>query len=129
MSPPSTATHILHSSSSIGSRASSTGGVIAAASGSGGIAAAVVTIIGRPLPTISETTTAFTTVSSTNSSPEKTSFANGLEPDPPTATDCGVGECIVYQIILEKVSLALLQLHHTSFSWFSLGNHLVMQHD
>lgn len=60
------------------------GGVIAAASGSGGIAAAVVTIIGRPLPTISETTTAFTTVSSANTSPEKTSFANGLEPDPPT---------------------------------------------
>lgn len=60
-------------------------GMIAAASGSGGIAAAVVTIIGRPLPTISETTTAFTTttaVSSTNTSPEKT--ANGLEADPPT---------------------------------------------
>lgn len=61
---------------------------MAAASGSGGIAAAVVTIIGRPLPTISETTTAFTTVSS-NSSPEKTSFANGLEADP--TTDCGTG--------------------------------------
>lgn len=71
-----------------GSRTPSTGGVMAAASGSGGIAAAVVTIIGRPLPTISETTTAFTTVSS-NSSPEKTSFANGLEADP--TTDCGTG--------------------------------------
>lgn len=31
-----------------------------------------------------ETTTAFTTVSSTNTSPEKTSYHNGLEPDPPT---------------------------------------------
>lgn len=63
-------------------------GVLAAAGGSGGIAAAVVAVIGRPLPTISETTTtAFTTVSSTNTSPEKASFANGLEPDPPT-TDC-----------------------------------------
>ncbi|KYB25478.1 5-hydroxytryptamine receptor 2A-like Protein [Tribolium castaneum] len=64
-------------------------GGLAAASGTGGIAAAVVTIIGRPLPTISETTTAFTTVSS-NSSPEKTSFANGLEPDMPTTTDCSM---------------------------------------
>ncbi|GLV36012.1 5-hydroxytryptamine (serotonin) receptor 1B [Carabus blaptoides fortunei] len=76
-----------------GARTPSTGGVIAAASGSGGIAAAVVTIIGRPLPTISENTTAFTTVSSNNSnntSPEKTSFANGLEPDMPTTTDCGL---------------------------------------
>nr|CAH7762061.1 unnamed protein product [Callosobruchus chinensis] len=54
-------------------------GGLAAASGTGGIAAAVVTVIGRPLPTISETTTAFTTVSSAQSSPEKTSFANGLE--------------------------------------------------
>ncbi|KAL3270199.1 hypothetical protein HHI36_009255 [Cryptolaemus montrouzieri] len=64
-------------------------GGLAAASGTGGIAAAVVTIIGRPLPTISETTntTAFTNVSS-NSSPEKTSFANGLEADLPTTTDC-----------------------------------------
>lgn len=63
-------------------------GGLAAASGTGGIAAAVVTIIGRPLPTISETTTAFTTVSSNNTSPEKTSFANGLD-DPPTTTDGG----------------------------------------
>lgn len=65
-------------------------GGLAAASGTGGIAAAVVTIIGRPLPTISETTTAFTTVSSNsnNTSPEKTSFPNGLEPEP-TTTDCG----------------------------------------
>ncbi|RZF45745.1 hypothetical protein LSTR_LSTR012676 [Laodelphax striatellus] len=72
------------------------GGVIAglcaagAAGGSGGIAAAVVGVIGRPLPTISEatttttTTTAFTNVSSANTSPEKGSFGNGLEPDPPT---------------------------------------------
>lgn len=64
-------------------------GGLAAASGTGGIAAAVVTIIGRPLPTISETTTtAFTNVSSNNTSPEKTSFANGLD-DPPTTTDGG----------------------------------------
>jgi len=56
----------------------------------GGIAAAVVTVIGRPLPTISETTTAFTTVSSTNTSPEKGSFANGLEPEAPTVTDCNI---------------------------------------
>ncbi|XP_039301137.1 5-hydroxytryptamine receptor-like, partial [Nilaparvata lugens] len=72
------------------------GGVIAglcaagAAGGSGGIAAAVVGVIGRPLPTISEatttttTTTAFTNVSSANTSPEKGSFGNGLEADPPT---------------------------------------------
>ncbi|XP_068082186.1 5-hydroxytryptamine receptor-like [Anabrus simplex] len=67
------------------------GGVIAGAAGStGGIVAAVVTVIGRPLPTISETTTAFTTVSSTNTSPEKGSFANGLEPDAPTVTDCNI---------------------------------------
>ncbi|KAB0795399.1 hypothetical protein PPYR_12238 [Photinus pyralis] len=65
-------------------------GGLAVASGTGGIAAAVVTIIGRPLPTISETTTAFTTVSSNsnNTSPEKTSFPNGLEPEP-TTTDFG----------------------------------------
>lgn len=65
-------------------------GGLAAASGTGGIAAAVVTIIGRPLPTISETTTAFTTVSSNNSSPEKTSFANGVEADMITTTDCSM---------------------------------------
>ncbi|KAL9703912.1 hypothetical protein quinque_007430 [Culex quinquefasciatus] len=58
--------------------------------GSGGIAAAVVAVIGRPLPTISETTTAFTNVSSANTSPEKGSLGNGLERDridvdPPTA--------------------------------------------
>lgn len=58
-----------------------------AAGGSGGIAAAVVAVIGRPLPTISETTTAFTTVSSTNTSPEKQPLGNGVEPDLPTA-DC-----------------------------------------
>lgn len=51
----------------------------------GGIAAAVVTVIGRPLPTISETTTAFTTVSS-NSSPEKT---NDIDHELPTTTECG----------------------------------------
>lgn len=50
----------------------------------GGIAAAVVAVIGRPLPTISETTTQFTTVSSTHTSPEK-SVGNGVEPDLPTA--------------------------------------------
>lgn len=67
------------------------GGVVAGAAGSsGGLAAAVVTVIGRPLPTISETTTAFTTVSSTNTSPEKGSLANGLEPDAPTVTDCAL---------------------------------------
>ncbi|XP_023290106.1 5-hydroxytryptamine receptor [Orussus abietinus] len=60
------------------------GGALAQAQASGGIAAAVVAVIGRPLPTISETTTAFTTVSSTNTSPEKTSYHNGLDPDPPT---------------------------------------------
>ncbi|KAL1490753.1 hypothetical protein ABEB36_013399 [Hypothenemus hampei] len=71
-------------------------GGLAAASGTGGIAAAVVTVIGRPLPTISEatTTTAFTNVSSTNSSPEKTSFANGLEADLPTTTG---DSCMTYQ--------------------------------
>lgn len=53
----------------------------------GGIAAAVVAVIGRPLPTISETTTQFTTVSSTHTSPEK-SVGNGVdkvEPDLNTA--------------------------------------------
>lgn len=49
--------------------------------GSGGIAAAVVAVIGRPLPTISETTTAFTNVSSANTSPEKGSLGNGVERD------------------------------------------------
>ncbi|XP_074113808.1 5-hydroxytryptamine receptor-like isoform X1 [Cotesia typhae] len=63
------------------------GNALAQAQVSGGIAAAVVTVIGRPLPTISETTTtttAFTTVSSNNASPEKTSYHNGLEPEPST---------------------------------------------
>ncbi|XP_043270642.1 5-hydroxytryptamine receptor-like isoform X2 [Venturia canescens] len=60
------------------------GGALAQAQVSGGIAAAVVAVIGRPLPTISETTTQFTTVSSPNTSPEKTSYHNGLDPDPPT---------------------------------------------
>lgn len=55
-----------------GAISATSGGLIAtAAGGSGGIAAAVITIIGRPLPTISETTTAFTNVSSANTSPEK----------------------------------------------------------
>lgn len=58
--------------------------VLGAAGGSGGMAAAVVAVIGRPLPTISETTTAFTTVSSTNTSPEKQPVGNGVEPDLPT---------------------------------------------
>lgn len=72
------------------------GGCVAQAvgSGSGAMVAAVVAVIGRPLPTISEattttTTTAFTNVSSTNTSPEKGSYANGLddriEIDPPTS--------------------------------------------
>ncbi|XP_063697062.1 5-hydroxytryptamine receptor-like, partial [Culicoides brevitarsis] len=55
--------------------------------GGGAIAAAVVAVIGRPLPTISETTTQFTTVSSTHTSPEK-SCGNGvdkIEADLPTA--------------------------------------------
>nr|QBH22222.1 serotonin receptor 1B [Nephotettix cincticeps] len=88
--------------SSVGSsRVPPGGGVMAglcaagAAGGSGGIAAAVVGVIGRPLPTISEattttTTTAFTNVSSTNTSPEKGSFGNGLEADPPTVD---LGSC------------------------------------
>lgn len=83
---------VIGSSANTSSQNPAAGGIaggLAAASGTGGIAAAVVTIIGRPLPTISETTTAFTTVSS-NSSPEKTSFANGLEPDMPTTTDCSI---------------------------------------
>nr|CAD7405099.1 unnamed protein product [Timema cristinae] len=77
-----------------GIRNPAAGGVIAGAAGTtGGLAAAVITVIGRPLPTISEattttTTTAFTNVSSANTSPEKTSFQNGMEPDAPTMTDC-----------------------------------------
>ncbi|XP_022901391.1 5-hydroxytryptamine receptor-like [Onthophagus taurus] len=83
---------ILNSANNPANKNPAAGGIaggLAAASGTGGIAAAVVTIIGRPLPTISETTTAFTTVSSNNTSPEKTSFANGLEADP-TTTDGGI---------------------------------------
>lgn len=63
---------------------SNSGSMVAAG---GGIAAAVVAVIGRPLPTISETTTQFTTVSSTHTSPEK-SVGNGMdkiEADLPTA--------------------------------------------
>lgn len=52
----------------------------AAAAISAGMGAGVMC---RPPPTVSETT-AFTTVSSTNTSPEKTSAANGLQPDPVT---------------------------------------------
>ncbi|XP_045474766.1 5-hydroxytryptamine receptor-like [Harmonia axyridis] len=85
--------HVITGSNPVPDRNIAAGGIaggLAAASGTGGIAAAVVTVIGRPLPTISETTntTAFTNVSS-NSSPEKTSCANGLEADGPTTTDCG----------------------------------------
>lgn len=86
----------------VGGTTPASGGLIAsAAGGSGGIAAAVITIIGRPLPTISETTTAFTNVSSANTSPEKCSHAqNGpghhqeqqrIEADPPTADTTSVG--------------------------------------
>lgn len=64
-----------------GSMQPNSGSMVAAG---GGIAAAVVAVIGRPLPTISETTTQFTTVSSTHTSPEK-SVGNGVEPDLPTA--------------------------------------------
>ncbi|XP_033219459.1 5-hydroxytryptamine receptor-like isoform X2 [Belonocnema kinseyi] len=65
------------------------GGALAQAQFSGGIAAAVVAVIGRPLPTLSETTTttnttALTNASSPNTSPEKTSYHNGLDPDPST---------------------------------------------
>ncbi|XP_063232292.1 5-hydroxytryptamine receptor-like isoform X2 [Bacillus rossius redtenbacheri] len=78
-----------------GVRNPAAGGVVAGAAGTtGGLAAAVVTVIGRPLPTISEatttTTTAFTNVSSANTSPEKPSLANGVEVDAPTVTDCGL---------------------------------------
>lgn len=60
-----------------GAISATSGGLIAsAAGGSGGIAAAVITIIGRPLPTISETTTAFTNISSANTSPEKSAVGN-----------------------------------------------------
>lgn len=71
-------------------------GVVAQAvgTGSGAMATAIVAVIGRPLPTISEattttTTTALTNISSTNTSPEKCSYGNGLddriEMDPPTS--------------------------------------------
>lgn len=83
-----------------GAISATSGGLIAsAAGGSGGIAAAVITIIGRPLPTISETTTAFTNVSSANTSPEKCSQANqptggdraAVQDDPPTADYVSAG--------------------------------------
>ncbi len=60
------------------SQAAQQGLIASAAGGSGGIAACVVTVIGRPLPTISETTTAFTNISSANTSPEKCSY-NGVD--------------------------------------------------
>lgn len=87
---------MITNATTLGSKNPAAGGIaggLAVASGTGGIAAAVVTIIGRPLPTISETTTAFTNVSSNNTSPEKTSFANGLEVEPTTTTDGGGMSC------------------------------------
>lgn len=67
--------------------------IASAAGGSGTIAAAVVTMMGRPLPTISEmttTTTAFTNVSSTNTTPEKTAYGNGLEQQQTGQSPAGV---------------------------------------
>lgn len=78
------------------------GGALVAAGGSGGIAAAVVAVIGRPLPTISETTTTgFTNVSSNNTSPEKQSCANGLETDPPT-TGYGAVAAAYYPTLVRR---------------------------
>ncbi|XP_050672385.1 5-hydroxytryptamine receptor-like [Leptidea sinapis] len=78
------------------------GGALVAAGGSGGIAAAVVAVIGRPLPTISETTTTgMTTVSSNNTSPEKQSCANGLEADPPT-TGYGAVAAAYYPTLVRR---------------------------
>lgn len=78
------------------------GGALVAAGGSGGIAAAVVAVIGRPLPTISETTTTgFTNVSSNNTSPEKQSCANGLEADPPT-TGYGAVAAAYYPTLVRR---------------------------
>lgn len=58
---------------------SNTSGMIATAAASSGGMAGIVAVIGRPLPTIRETTTAFTNVSSTNTSPEKGSLGNGVD--------------------------------------------------
>lgn len=78
------------------------GGALVAAGGSGGIAAAVVAVIGRPLPTISETTTTgVTNVSSNNTSPEKQSCANGLEADPPT-TGYGAVAAAYYPTLVRR---------------------------
>ncbi|XP_046965014.1 5-hydroxytryptamine receptor [Vanessa cardui] len=78
------------------------GGALVAAGGSGGIAAAVVAVIGRPLPTISETTTTgITNVSSNNTSPEKQSCANGLEADPPT-TGYGAVAAAYYPTLVRR---------------------------
>ncbi|XP_026329544.1 5-hydroxytryptamine receptor-like [Hyposmocoma kahamanoa] len=78
------------------------GGALVAAGGSGGIAAAVVAVIGRPLPTISETTTTgFTNVSSNNTSPEKQSCVNGLENDPPT-TGYGAVAAAYYPTLVRR---------------------------
>ncbi|OWR46685.1 5-hydroxytryptamine receptor [Danaus plexippus] len=78
------------------------GGALVAAGGSGGIAAAVVAVIGRPLPTISETTTTgITNVSSNNTSPEKQSCANGLEADPPT-TGYGAVAAAYYPTLIRR---------------------------
>ncbi|XP_047988290.1 5-hydroxytryptamine receptor [Leguminivora glycinivorella] len=78
------------------------GGALVAAGGSGGIAAAVVAVIGRPLPTISETTTTgFTNVSSNNTSPEKQSCVNGLEQDPPT-TGYGAVAAAYYPTLVKR---------------------------
>lgn len=78
------------------------GGALVAAGGSGSIAAAVVAVIGRPLPTISETTTTgFTNVSSNNTSPEKQSCVNGLEADPPT-TGYGAVAAAYYPTLVRR---------------------------
>ncbi|CAB3242056.1 unnamed protein product [Arctia plantaginis] len=78
------------------------GGALVAAGGSGGIAAAVVAVIGRPLPTMSETTTTgFTNVSSNNTSPEKQSCANGLEADPST-TGYGAVAAAYYPTLVRR---------------------------
>lgn len=78
------------------------GGALIAAGGTGGIAAAVVAVIGRPLPTISETTTTgFTNVSSNNTSPEKQSCANGVDTDPPT-TGYGAVAAAYYPTLVRR---------------------------
>ncbi|XP_034840059.1 5-hydroxytryptamine receptor [Maniola hyperantus] len=78
------------------------GGALVAAGGSGGIAAAVVAVIGRPLPTISETTTTgITNVSSNNTSPEKQSCVNGLEADPST-TGYGAVAAAYYPTLVRR---------------------------